>query len=240
MFLKDGSEVTDNRVDRLVQFDERSRSFSIASAEQKELRSYTWRCNEWFDQGKEGACVAYALGHEMASRPAEQKGIYDKWLIENVYWEAQRNDPWEGGAYPNANPRYEGTSVLSGVKALHKQKFFGEYRWAFSFRDLLEGIGYNGPAVLGVNWYQNMFNTDSEGFIKPTGYIGGGHAVLARAVNVKTGVVTIRNSWGKSWGRNGDCYIKFDDLEKLMSERGEAVFVKNRTAMFHESTLPKI
>jgi hypothetical protein len=239
MILKDETSVEDHRLDRLVQFDERSRSFSIKALEPKKPRSYTWRCNEWFDQGHEGACVAYALGHELASRPAEQKGIYDKWLVENVYWEAQKIDPWAGGIYPGATPIYEGTSVLAGVKILHKKKFFKEYRWAFNFNDLIAGIGYNGPAVLGLNWYEGMFDTDSDGFIKPSGYIAGGHAVLARAVNVKTGVVTIRNSWGKSWGRGGDCYIKFADLERLLYERGEAVFLVGRTAKFHESILPK-
>jgi hypothetical protein len=236
--LKSGIEVSDNRLDRLITFDPRSRSYSIRDVQnRKTLRSYTWRCNDWFDQGYDGACVAFSLGHELASRPAETKNIHTKWLREKVYWEAQKIDIWPGGSYPGADPFYEGTSLIAGVKILHKKEFFKEYRWAFDFHDLLVGLGRNGPAVLGMNWYSDMLNTDSEGFVRPTGFVVGGHAVLARAINVREKYVTIRNSWGKSWGVKGDCYIRFDDLERLLNEQGEAVFLLGRTAKYHKANI---
>jgi len=92
-------------------------------------------------------------------------------------------------------------------------------------------LGYNGPAVLGVPWYSGMYNTDSDGFIHADGYVAGGHAILARAVNVKKGYITLRNSWGKGWGVNGDCYITFEDMDKLLQNWGEAVFMLNRTSL---------
>lgn len=234
--LRNNVEVEDKRFDRLEQFDERSRSFPMSSIlEQKPLKSYTWRCNSFYDQGSEGACVAYALGHELTARPAEVTGLNNRWLVEKVYWEAQKIDPWNGGSYPSASPFYEGTSVLAGVKVLHRKKLFKSYRWAFSLNELLLGVGYNGPAVIGVPWYSGMINTDSGGYIRPTGYILGGHAVLVRAVDVKKKRVTIRNSWGKNWGVNGDCFMTFDDLGDVLSQRGEAVFMLNRTAKFHEA-----
>lgn len=238
--LRNNEATEDKRLDRLVQFDERSRNFPIRSlVEDKPLRSYTWRCEEWFDQGKEGACVAYALGHELASRPAETRGMEDNWLVKNVYWEAQKIDPWSGGSYPGASPVYEGTSVLAGIKVLHKKKFFQSYRWAFGLRDVLLGVGRNGPAVIGVPWKEGMFRPDSDGFIHATGRTMGGHAVIIRAINVKEGYVTIRNSWGKNWGVSGDCYMKFDDLEKILQEWGEAVFLVKRTAKYHEAKFYK-
>jgi hypothetical protein len=237
VILRNNIEVEDQRLDRIQQFDERSREFPIRSLLQaKTPRSYTWRCNEWYDQGREGACVAYSLGHELAARPAEVRGINDKWLVQNVYWEAQKIDPWSGGSYPGAKPFYEGTSILAGVKILHKKKLFETYRWAFNLNDVLLGVSHNGPAVIGVNWYTGMFFPDSKGYIKPTGSLAGGHAVLVRGVNMKKQHVVIRNSWGKNWGVNGDCYLSFDDLGRLLSERGEAVFMVKRTAMFHEAT----
>ncbi len=231
IILKDGSEIFDKRLGRLINFDERSRLFGIEELYgAKKQRSYTWRCNEWLDQGREGACVAFALGHELVSRPAEVKGVNYKWLVEQVYWEAQKTDPWPGGSYPGASPRYDGTSVLAAIKILHKKNFFKEYRWCFQLKDVIDGIGHNGPAVAGFRWYADMANPDGNGFISPTGSLLGGHAILIKAVNVKQKFFTIRNSWGKSWGFNGDCYITFDNLEKLLYSQGEVAFLVGRTA----------
>ena len=79
-----------------------------------------------------------------------------------------------------------------------------------------------------------MYFPDDDGFIKPTGQIVGGHAILARAVNVKKGYVTLRNSWGKSWGKKGDCYISFEDLEKLLNNYGECCFLIKRKSEIEE------
>lgn len=235
ILLKDGGSVNDNRLDRIVQFDERSRSYSIHDIrEKKKLRSYTWRCNDWFDQGKEGACVAFALGHELAARPSEVKGLDYNYLVREVYWEAQKQDIWEGGSYPGASPRYHGTSILAGVKRVKDLGYIEEYRWAFNIDDVLYGIGHNGPAIFGLSWYEDMLHPDENGFIKPTGSVLGGHAVLGMAVNVKDGYVTIRNSWGKRWGKDGNCYITFEDLEKVLKERGECCFLVKR------KTIPKV
>ena len=228
MTLRDGRTVADPRLDRLIQFDERSRSHPIrATVGGKPQRSYTWRCNQWFDQGREGACVAYALGHELAARPSEVQGLDDPWLM-GVYHAAQKADPWPGGSYPGASPSYSGTSVLAGVKVLHSQGWFKSYRWAFGLNDLILGVGYNGPAVIGIAWYEGMYSPDADGFIKPEGPVVGGHAILVRAVNVKDRLFTLRNSWGRDWGRDGDCLVSFDTMDRLLNEQGEAVFLMGR------------
>jgi len=227
--LKNNLVTEDRRLDRVPQFDERSRSYSIGDIRKTpKLRSYTWRCNDWFDQGSEGACVGFCLGHELAARPAEVKGLDFNFLKEDVYWEAQKNDPWEGGSYPGATPIYHGTSVLAGVKEIKRLGYIKEYRWAFNIDDVLYGIGHNGPAVLGVPWFADMYDPDENGFIKPTGLFVGGHAILARAVNIKKGYVTLRNTWGKGWGKDGDCYITFEDLKTLLQQYGECCFLMRR------------
>ena len=232
--LRDNTTTEDIRLDRLVQFDQRSKNYSILPLLfDKKPRSYTWKNTEWYDQRTEGACVAFALGHELNARPAQVKKIPENWLVRGVYWNAQKIDPWEGGSYTGASPTYEGTSVLAGVQTLHKLGAFDEYRWAFNMNDIIMGVGHNGPAVIGVNWYEGMFNPDTNGFIKPTGALGGGHAVMLKGVNVKKEIFTIRNSWGRSWGKDGDCYITFNDLQQLMDNGGECMFMMKRNRNFN-------
>jgi len=228
--LKNNTITQDIRLDRIEDFDPRSKSFPISEIQKsKKLRSYTWRCEDWFHQEAEGKCVAYALGHELASRPSEVFGLTNQFLTQKIYWEAQKIDPWNGGAYPNTEEFYEGTSVLAGIKIVKQLGFIKSYRWAFSLEETLYGLGHNGPAVLGIPWFYDMYFPDSNGFIKPSGQRVGGHAILARAINVKEKYVTLRNSWGKDWGKEGDCYITFDDLENVLNQNGECAFLLNRT-----------
>ena len=226
--LKNNAFTDDRRLDRVVKFDERSRKFPIRQlVSTKQPRSYTWRCRSWLDQGQEGACVGFGVSHELAARPAEVQGL-DNVFARNLYFDAQRNDEWEGGAYPGANPFYEGTSVLAGVKAAHKLNYFAEYRWAFGIEDLMLGVGYNGPAVMGLLWTEGMFEPDSKGYIRPTGPILGGHCLLCNSISLKNNRFTLHNSWGPGWGRNGECYISIEDMALLLHYDGEAVFFLKR------------
>lgn len=229
--VKGGYKVADKRLDRVVQFDERSRNYSIGDIRTagKKLRSYTWRCLDWFDQGTEGACVGFALGHELAARPSEVNGLDYNFLLKQIYWEAQKIDPWDGGSYPGASPYYQGTSVLAGVKIIKKLNYIKEYRWAFNIEDVLYGIGHNGPAVFGIPWYYDMYFPNEKGFVRPTGQFVGGHCILGRAINIKKGYITLRNSWGRNWGKDGDCYITFEDMETLLKQQGETCFLMKRT-----------
>lgn len=228
--LKGGSITHDPRLDRLVEFDERSRNYPIRAmiAPTIKPRSYTWRCDDVLDQGPDGACVGFAFTHEMIARPAEVGGLDAAFAKQAVYWEAQKLDQWPGGAYPGASPFYEGTSVLAGAKRAVALGAAEAYRWSFSLGDLILGIGYHGPAVLGVNWYESMFSPDGDGFIDVTGPVAGGHAILCMAVNIRGGFFTLQNSWGDDWGIEGRCRIAFDQMDLLLRDRGEAVFMVKR------------
>lgn len=231
--LKDGTEPEDPRLDRLVEFDERSRRFSVATrldeiAGEKPQRSYTWRCNPRLDQGQEGSCVGHGIAHELAARPSEVQGMTHEFAKNSIYYEAQKIDPWPGGEYPGASPRYGGTSVLAGVKVTQRLGYFESYHWSFSLQELILGVGYSGPAVMGMNWYEGMYRTDSAGFVYPSGDRVGGHCFLTRGVDVRNNRFLCRNSWGINWGMAGDFFLRFEDMDRLIHERGEACFFTGR------------
>lgn len=222
--LKGGFATQNMKLDRLQQFDERSRAFPIrATIEATKPRSYTWSCGKHLDQGVDGACVGFSLTHELVARPSVVTGVDARFAKEQVYWEAQKIDPWEGGSYPGATTQYEGTSVLAGVKVLHKLGYIEEYRWAFGLEDLVLAVGYKGPAVIGVPWYDGMFEPMPCGHVHVTGSMMGGHAILVKGVSVKNRTFTLHNSWGASWGNGGDALITWDEMERLLYEGGEAV-----------------
>ena len=237
--LRGSFTTADPRLDRLPEFDERSRSFTIRallSADQHKPRSYTWKVDRRWDQGDEGRCVEFSLCHELRARPKVVPGHEIEHILANrsIYWPAQQEDQWDGGSYPGADPFYEGTSVLAGTKVAHRLGFYDEYRWAFGLDDLILAVGYKGPAVLGINWYSGMFHPDENGLLHVEGWLAGGHAILVNSVDVKRKRFGLPQSWGYDWGVpdsygiGGYCYLNFDDMRRLLSEDGEAMIPVRR------------
>jgi len=223
--------VTTHALGRIPQFDPRSRAFGIAPlVAGRTPRSYSWSCGSVLDQGIQGSCVGHAWAHELIARPVVVTGITHAVAVD-LYYAAQRLDADPGGEYPGASPHYEGTSVLAGAKAVTDAGYLSEYRWAFGLDDLIIALGYAGPAVLGIDWMNDMFDPDADGLLHVSGGVAGGHAILANGVSIKRRLVRLHNSWGPDWGINGEAYIGFDDLSVLLANQGEACVPVHRTAL---------
>lgn len=200
-------------LDRLPEFDPRSRRYGIAATlDVTTPRSYTWRCDVWLDQGYEGACVGHAWAHENAARPVVRASSSE--LAFGIYYDARRVDQWPG-------EDYDGTSVLAGAKVMQQRGLLREYRWAFGLDEALAAISRKGPAVLGTNWYDSMFDPGPSGLLTVGGRVAGGHAILLTGVNVRHRLVRLHNSWGPTWGAGGDAFLSWDDLGRLLREDGE-------------------
>ena len=78
-----------------------------------------------------------------------------------------------------------------------------------------------GPVVLGIRWYEDMDRPDSEGRVRPTGDLRGGHAVLLYGADPD--YAYLQNSWGDGWGDHGCCRIGWRDLALCMDGNGEAM-----------------
>lgn len=221
---------------RREHFDDRSRAYPIrarlTAAHFRTPRSFTWACSTVLDQGSEGSCVGHAWAHEIAARPKVHPA--DHALAMRIYNRAQQTDPWAD------TPPAEGTDVLDGAKAGVEFGYYSEYRWAFGLEEVVATIGYLGPVVLGISWYDGMFAPDARGLIAITGQVAGGHAILANGVNVRwpatlpiaqrsfanlnqdVSTVRLHNSWGAAWGVGGEAFLRLSDLQRLLSQGGEA------------------
>jgi hypothetical protein len=213
--------------DRLQQFDERSRNFSIAEVVTAvEPRKRYWNPGTVLDQGREGACVGFGWTTELISSPKPFKVDFDKGnnYALDVYHRARQLDPWEG-------EDYEGTSVLAGAKVLQERGYIKNYRWAFGIEQVRDALIAEGPVVLGVNWYDGMYETRPSGLVTIEGPVVGGHCITLTGYNPRARLAgekgyhegfRWKNSWGTSYGVNGLGFIKIEDLARLLNEGGEA------------------
>lgn len=218
--------VIDPRLGRRPQADPRSGDFPVTAILPRKVyetpRTKTWNCGPVLDQLNEGSCVGHGWAHELAAEPYAIKGMTHKSAV-TIYKAAQNVDEWPGNTY-------SGTSVLAGAKAVMKL-FPGSvesYRWANTINDVIAAIGWHGPVVVGCNWYSGMYQTDAKGYIHVSGSQVGGHCLLMRGVDIEKNHFILRNSWGPSWGKAGDCFISFQDFSRLLSENADCCVIVTR------------
>ena len=234
--------MTERVFDWVSQHDPKSKKYAmrpLLASRNIEKKPVMWQEGIVLDQGSEGACVGFAWTGELLAEPEAPKTQpsfdYANSLAISFYKEAQKIDQWPG-------ENYEGTSVLAGAKIMQKAGFIGEYRWCFSVDEVRDAVISEGPVVVGVPWFDGMYETLEDGLVKLAGQPTGGHAILItgyhprmRFGKVSHEVFRWRNSWGSDYGIGGSGWIKYRDLAKLLSDRGEAcVPMQREVPLFNE------
>lgn len=183
---------------------------------------YHWDSAWWGDQGDTSMCTAFALTHAMADGPVTHRGQNPLADPRATYAEIQSIDKAEGRDYgPDG-----GATSLAMAKCAMRRGWIGEYRWGYSLADFLAGIKV-GPVLLGVNWYSGMDWPDKKrGVIRANGFVRGGHEIVANGVDLDDGLVRLKNSWGRQYGRGGHAYLPFEDLERLIAEDGDVLLFR--------------
>ena len=124
------------------------------------------------------------------------------------------------GPYP---PNDNGSCGLSIAKSLVRRGAIGGYKHTFSLEDALKAFG-KAPGMLGVSWFDDMFNPDPDGRLHITGPLKGGHEIECREIDAEHERIWIDNSWG-AWGVNGRAYLTFDDFGSLLKQRGDVTIL---------------
>lgn len=195
--------------------------FSLALPPAPSARTYRY----WYpgplklDQAGVGACVGFTGANWLQSSPIRTKVTNQTGF--DLYYKCKEIDGYPG----------EGTWDRILMKVLQAQGRVSRYLWAQNMSEVDQWLLTNGPVLIGVPWYADMFDPDADGTVHVGGGEVGGHEVLIRGINTRTGVYTFTNSWGRNWGLKGDARILAADLHRLLfSEWGTACTAEEQPA----------
>jgi len=226
--LRDNSQTTSHRLDLIPSRDNRCLSFPISDIlPSQEPISKVWYTPQCLNQGSTGGCAGFATTGIIRAEPGIQDPLeYDAdFAIKNLYWPAQMNDQFYGGEYPGGDGS-QGTTLVAVLKEARNQGLITGWKNAFSIEQMVLGIGYHGPALMGTEWRDGMEHPNRDGLVHYKGRRLGGHAYVAYAVNLPRGKVLFQNSWGNHWGNNGRFWMSLVDAGKMIEDGCEVVFLE--------------
>ena len=164
------------------------------------------------NQGTTPECVAFSGAGEQASFDLAETGHNYLW-DEGYFFKLIGGGP-NGAIVRNAFakrlsygypllPAHSGNSHLA-------HRISAYYAVPVNQASIEAAISQFGAVVFGLPWYNSWFTPGPTGILPPADYQVGGHAIVGRGYT-PTGVV-LRNSWGATWGVNGDCTLPWGML----------------------------
>lgn len=210
---------------RLTNHDPRNLNH-LAPADNPAPNSRTWRrYTPILDQGSLGSCTGNATTGLLGTGPLygalhteRTHGLLlDEDMAVHLYRRATEIDPFDG-TYP---PTDTGSSGLAAAKAAQENGLIASYTWITSM-DAAHTTIKTSPFMVGVHWYDNMFNPDPKGQVTIGGNIAGGHEFAVIGYSAKWNHWKCVNSWGDNWGKGGYFYLNNDTLTRLLAEDGDA------------------
>lgn len=168
------------------------------------------------NQGEEPACVGFSGYHFLTAAPYMERIGRNLPTPMHLYKLSQQFDEWAG-------EDYEGSSVRGLMKALVSLNIISEYRWALDASTFRSHLLHRGPLNVGTDWFSEMSQPRSDGFLVPRGEYEGGHAWLVIGYSKKRDAYRMLNSWGPDWGQKGRAWIDAQTMEHLIfGMNGEA------------------
>lgn len=232
------------RLGRAVEHDPRSLSYAIAGQPVSALKSVKWERRipildqsdlhaqgihvqgDPSDPDALGSCVGNTMADWVGTDNSVRQGLtqladgqaVDELFGIQCYEAATELDGMPGNTYPTTDG---GSSGLGGVKALQKAGLCSRYLHAFSVQAIATALQY-GPVAMGTIWTESMFNPDAGGYLTIEGDPVGGHEWLIAGFDVDSREFLAVNHWTATWGLDGLFKLKWDQLETLMDDNGDA------------------
>lgn len=177
--------------------------------------SKTWNDLRQLDQIDTGHCVAFAWAQWGNTEPIED--VYTNQDAHDIYYQCKIVDGEPG--------QENGSMIRSGAVVMQASPHFKltNYVFAANVEEIAAWVLTHGPVVVGSNFYQGMHDPDpTNGIVTLTGRLLGGHAYVVDGYDAGTTLFRVQNSWGVNWGLNGYFFIFAKDLQRLLTEQGDA------------------
>lgn len=215
---------------RHVEHDSRSRAFAVAASSSAGLKTVQHASHiDVLDQGQLGSCTGNALVAALGCDPfygaVPSALALDEDLAVKLYSAATGLDSVPG-TYP---PEDTGSTGLAIAKAAKAAGLIAGYKHAFSLAACLTALE-EAPVIVGVPWYEGMFNPAANGLVRIAGRVAGGHEFCLTGIDAERGYVRAVNSWGTGWGDQGTFLLEFGTLGRLLAEQGDATVLVPCTA----------
>jgi len=223
---------------RIQHHDPRNLEYAHGVLPKPAIQSVTWaRRTPILDQQNIGSCTGNALtgalGTDSAGRTAtgqvtvtaDSHGIFtagtytlDEDFAVMAYELNTRLDNIKGQYKPDDT----GSSGPACGKTAKALGLATGYTHAFSY-DALRSALQSGPVLIGIDWYNSMFDPKPDGqiVVDKTSGLAGGHELMIREYDAALDIAWVDNSWGSSWGVDGRGYFKGAHLRTLLSDGGD-------------------
>jgi hypothetical protein len=240
---------------RIQHHDPRNLAFAHGVLPKSAIQSVAWaRHTPILDQGQLGSCTGNALtgalGTDSAGRTAathvtvtaDSKGIFkagryplDETFAVLAYELNTRLDDITGQYKPDDT----GSSGPACGKTAKALGLAAGYTHAFSY-DALRSALQSGPALIGIDWYNSMFDPKPDGqiVVDKTSGLAGGHELLIREYDAVNDIAWADNSWSTSWGVQGRGYFRGADLRALLADGGDVTVLAFTAAPIPVPTPP--
>lgn len=168
-----------------------------------------------------GSCTGHSAAQALnTKRLHKPRRLYktDADAMDYYTWATQHD------IYPGAMPDQDtGSSVLAAAQAVRAFGDSSGFNWAFGYDHMLAALMLD-PVVVGTVWRDNMWETNSKGFLDVSGPVVGGHAYLILGYNVRHDYLTMLQSWPLPWGFHGTgrARIPGPRMRELLADDGEA------------------
>ena len=95
-----------------------------------------------------------------------------------------------------------------------------EYKRLLNLEQIKLAVSKNKPTNAGITIYRNYYDLNKENNVYvPNKRMSnfGGHAQMVVGYDDEKQLIELKNSWGGQWGKNGYCFMTYEDFEKESS-----------------------